>query len=105
MTRHNSDLLEGQLELMTASGRDFLFGEVPFTALVKDASSLEDESFDLTPGDDDEVVLTALRSSFPTTPQIGDSFVDAYGATYRIKSIRRPPNHITIRFHCQVTFP
>lgn len=90
---------------MAACGRDLRFGDVPFTALVKDAASPEDESYDFTPGDDDEVILTAMRSVFTTVPRIGDSFVDNAGATYRIKAIRRPPNHITARFHCQVTYP
>lgn len=105
MGKHEQDFLEGTLEVMAIAGQDFWFGDLPFRALVKDLPSLENESYDLSPNDDDEVTVTALRSEFPTIPRVGESFEDANGTRYRIKALRRPPNHVTIRFHCQVTYP
>lgn len=105
MAPHDSDLTEGMRELLESSGRVLLWGTAQFLGLLGDEQP-DNERYDLSPNDDDEVRITALKSEFADgLPKVGDTISDAMDFHYRIKQIRRPPNHVVVRFHCQVIHP
>jgi hypothetical protein len=105
MSPHGTDLTEGMQELLDISGRVLLWGTVQFRGLFGDENP-DNERYDLSPNDDDEVRITALREDFTDgLPTVGHTLTDNMNNHYRIKQIRRPPNHVVVRFHCQVIHP
>ena len=103
MTTKQADCTEGFLELLSIAGRALSWDNLQFNALIKSADPAQEE-YDLTPGDDTEVVVSALLSNFNDgLPRIGDVLSDEDSYNYRIQKIERIPGKPVVRFHCQVT--
>ncbi len=101
----STDHLEGFEELLEVAGRVFQFGGEQFRGLVKTLEPVTEE-YDLTPTDDDTILLTAFRSEIPTAAiKVGMSFTDPDGFAYRVTRIRRSPNHLVVRLECIVLNP
>lgn len=102
---HEADQFEGFEDLLEASGRVFLQGTEQFRALVKRLQP-ENEDYDLTPTDDDSVLVSAFRSEVPAGAiAVGQSFSDSEGFQYRVTRIHRSPNSIITRLECIVLNP
>ena len=102
MSLHTDDALEGFAELLEAVGIDLYYGGESFRAVLS-TEQPSNEHYDLTPGDDQAVQITAFASAFMTTPAIGDYFEDDADNQYRIKSRRIRPGQSIIRFSCEVS--
>lgn len=103
MSSHATDALEGFLELLDAAGVDLVYDELSFRAILKTETPSK-EGYDLTPGDDQAVQVSALASSFADKlPAIGDYFTDENDTRYRTKSRRQRPGQPIIRFSCEVS--
>jgi hypothetical protein len=102
MSLHTDDALEGFAELLEAVGIDLHYGGESFRAVLS-TEQPSNEPYDLTPGDDQSVQVSAFASAFMTTPAIGDYFEDDTGNQYRIKSRRLRPGQSIIRFSCEVS--
>ena len=102
MSLHTDDALEGFAELLDAVGIDLRFGGESFRAVLSTEQSTN-EPYDLTPGDDETVQVSAFISAFMATPAMGDYFEDDAGNQYRIKSRRQRPGQPIIRFSCEVS--
>lgn len=102
MNLYIEDALEGFVELLDAVGVELRFGEARFRALLS-TEAPANEPYDLTPGDDQAVQVSAFASAFTTKPAIGDYFEDDAGTRYRIKSRRQRPGQGIIRFSCEVS--
>lgn len=100
MSLHTDDALEGFAELLEAVGIDLRFGGEVFRAVLS-TEQPSNEPYDLTPGDDQAVQVSAFVSAFTTRPAIGDYFEDDAGNQYRIKSRRLRPGQSIIRFSCE----
>jgi hypothetical protein len=101
----STDHLEGFEELLDVAGLLFLFGSDQFRGLVKTLEPATEE-YDLTPTDDDTVLLTAFRSEIPPAAiKVWVSFTDPDGFAYRVTRIRRSPNHLVVRLVCIVLNP
>lgn len=101
----SADHLEGFEELLDVAGRVFFFGTEQFRGLIKTLEPVNEE-YDLTPTDDDTVLLTAFRSEIPPAAiKVGMSFTDPEGFAYRVTRIRRSPNHLVVRLECIVLSP
>jgi len=101
----SADHLEGFEELLDVAGRLFLFGTEQFRGLVKTLEPASEE-YDLTPTDDDTVLLTAFRSEIPPAAiKVGVSLTDAENFVYRVTRIRRSPNQLVVRLECIVLNP
>lgn len=102
---HTTDQLEGFEDLLQVAGRDFLHGNSSFRALVKRLDPLS-EDFDLTPADDDSVLICAIRGQIPTDAlKVGTSFSDTDGFVYRVTRIHRSPGSLVARLECTVLNP
>jgi hypothetical protein len=102
---HATDQLEGFADLMDATGRSFLHGTEPFRGLVKRLKP-ESEEYDLTPTDDDTVLLSAFRSEIPAAAlKVGATLTDGEGFIYRVTRLQRTPNHLIARLECVVVNP
>ena len=102
MSLHTDDALEGFAELLDAVGVDLRFGGESLRAVLS-TEQPSNEPYDLTPGDDQAVQVSAFASAFMTTPVIGDYFEDDAGNQYRIKSRRLRPGQSIIQFSCEVS--
>lgn len=101
----NTDYLEGFEELLEAVGQVFEFGNEQFRGLLKTLETSTEE-YDLTPTDDDMVLLSALRSEIPKAAvKVGISFTDPNGFAYRVTRIKRSPSHLLVRLECTVLHP
>lgn len=102
---HTTDQLEGFQELLQATGRTFTHGATPFRGLVKRLQP-ESEEYDLTPSDDDSVLISAFRSEIPTDAlKVGASLTDEDGFLYRVTRLHRSPNTLITRVECAVLNP
>lgn len=102
---HTTDKLEGFEELLEATGRTFTHGATPFRGLVKRLHP-ESEEFDLTPTDDDSVLVSAFRSEVPVNAlRVGANLSDSDGFRYRVTRIQRSPNSLIVRMECVVLNP
>ena len=78
----DEDHLVGFEELLNVAGRVFEFGTEHFRGLVRRMNP-ENEAFDLTPGDDDRVIVSGLKSDVPAeVVKIGASFTDSEDLSY-----------------------
>jgi hypothetical protein len=101
----SADHLEGFKELLDVAGRVFHFGTGQFRGLVKTLEPVTEE-YDLTPTDDDTVLLTAFRSEIPPAAiKVGVSLNDLDGFIYRVTRIRRSPNQLVVGLECIVLNP
>ncbi|MGC9452651.1 MAG: hypothetical protein ACP5I4_14525 [Oceanipulchritudo sp.] len=102
---HTTDQLEGFEDLLAATGRVFLHNTEQFRGLVKRLQP-DTEEYDLTPTDDDTILLSALRSEIPAAAvKVGASLSDADGFSYRVTRIQRTPNSLIARVECAVLNP
>lgn len=100
-----SDQLEGFRELLETSGGQFIHPSGEFRGLVKRMTP-EDEEFDLTPGDDDRVQVSGLKTEVPAeVVKVGASFTDSEDLAYRVTGIKRAPNQVAVRLECEVVNP
>jgi hypothetical protein len=100
-----ADQLEGFRELLETSGGQFIHPSGEFRGLVKQMTP-ENEAFDLTPGDDDRVQVSGLKTEVPAeVVKVGASFTDSEDYSYRVTAIRRSPNHVAVRLECEVVKP
>ena len=100
-----SDQLEGFRELLETSGGQFVHPSGEFRGLVRRIEP-ENEAFDLTPGDDDRIQVSGLKTEVPAeVVRIGSSFVDSENFSYRVTGIRRSPNQVAVRLECEVVSP
>ena len=100
-----ADQLEGFRELLETSGGLFIHPSGEFRGLVKRMNQ-DNEEFDLTPGDDDRVQVSGLKSEVPVeVVKIGESFTDSDALSYRVTGIRRAPNQVAVRLECEVVNP
>ena len=100
-----SDQLEGFRELLETSGGLFVHPSGEFRGLVKRMNP-ENEEFDLTPGDDDRVIVSGLKTEVPAAVvKVGASFTDSDDLRYRVSAIRRSPNQVAVRLECEVVNP
>lgn len=102
MSLHTDDALEGFAELLEAVGVELRFNDATIKAVLS-TEQPSNEPYDLTPGDDQAVQISAFVSAFATAPAIGDYFDDDAGNQYRIKSRRQRPGQQIIRFSCEVS--
>jgi hypothetical protein len=101
----DADHLEGFEDLLDISGRVFALGTEQFRGIVRTIEP-DTEEFDLTPTDDDSVILSALRSEIPNTAlKVGVSLLDSDGYRYRVTRLRRSPNQLITRLECVVLNP
>lgn len=99
------DHWEGFEELLQVAGRTFQFGTEQFRGLVKTLEPSAEE-YDLTPTDDDTVLLAGFRSKIPSIAiKVGVSLTDSEGFIYRITHIRRSPSQEIVRMECTVQQP
>lgn len=102
---HTVDQLEGFEELLEATGRTFTHESRSFRGIVKRLQP-ESEEYDLTPSDDDSVLVSAFRSEIPTDAmKVGASLTDEEGFHYRVTRIHRLPNTLIARLECIVLNP
>lgn len=98
-----ADTLEGFQELLDLSGVTLTWNDTHFQALLN-ADVPTAERYDLTPGDDREVTVSAFISTFPgPRPAIGDSLEDGNGGRCRITAVRPKTGLPIIRFTCRLT--
>jgi hypothetical protein len=102
MSLHTTDALEGFAELLKSVGVDLLWQDETFRAVLT-TEQPSPQPYALTPGDDETVRVSALRSVFPELPAIGDYFEDDSGTRYRIKRRRQRPGQPVVRFSCEVS--
>lgn len=102
---HAADQLEGFQELLSAIGHQFIAGSDSFSGILK-RQSPETEEFDLTPTDDDSVLIAALRNDVPgSVLRVGSGFSDHQGFFYRVTRIVRLPHQQIVQFECIVLNP
>jgi hypothetical protein len=95
-----TDELEGFLELLAATGQTLAFGAVSFRGLVKRLQPATEE-YDLTPNDDDSVMISALREDLPAAAlKVGAGLSDAAGYHYRVTRLHRSPGSLIARLEC-----
>lgn len=103
MSELSSDVIEGFQELLDAAGVDLICEGLEVRALIKTETPAT-EKYDLTPGDDQSVQVSAFVSVFVNgVPAIGDYFTDENNTRYRVKSGRLRPGQPIIRFSCEVS--
>lgn len=103
MSLHQADVIEGFQELLEAAGVDLIYEGLEVRALIKTETPAT-EGYDLTPGDDQSVQVSAFVSAFTSgVPSIGDYFTDENNTRYRVKSGRLRPGQPIIRFSCEVS--
>jgi len=99
------DHLEGFTELLEASGRTLVTGQESFRALVRTLRPKSD-SFDLSPTDNDTVLVSALRDTAPASAvRVGASLSDEQGFCYRVTRLHRSPNRAIVQMECVVVNP
>ena len=102
MSLHTEDSLEGFAELLNAVGVDLHYGQESFRGVLSTEQPTS-KPYDLTPGDDQAVMISAFASSFSSPPEIGDYIEDDSGNHYRIKARQQRPGQLLIRFSCDVS--
>lgn len=101
----HSDHIEGFSELLEADGRTLQHSEEDFRALVRTVRPPE-ESFDLSPTDNDAVEVTAFRDEIPDPARrVGAHLQDAEGVRYRVTRLRRSTNRALVKLECVVLHP
>lgn len=102
---HEADQLEGFEDLLEATGKGLLHGTTQFRGLIKRLQP-QGEEYDLTPTDDDAVLISALRSEIPAEAlKVGASITDNDSFFYRVTRIQRSPNSLIARIECAVLNP
>ncbi len=105
MNQHEQDSTEGFAELLDAAGVELMLGSVRVLALLR-TTPPEVNRYDLSVGDDNSVQVRVLASAFSGgLPDLGSSFTDEDGATYRIRRISRSPSRALITFDCELCQP
>ena len=102
MSLHTADALEGFSELLDVVGVDLSYANNPFRGVLS-TEQPDEKPYDLTPGDDQVVMISAFADAFSSQPAIGDYFEDNNGNHYRIKSRRQRSGQLIIRFSCEVS--
>ena len=101
----SDDHLEGFGELLDASGRTLVAAGVSFRAIVRTVQP-PNESFDLSPSDNDAVMVSALRADIPAAAiQVGAGLTDEDGFRYRVTRLHRSPNRQIVQLQCTVLNP
>jgi len=102
---HEADQLEGFKDLLDATGQALWHGPNEFRGLIKRLRP-QTEEYDLTPTDDDAVLVSVLRAEIPTEAlKVGGSITDAEGTFYRVTRLHRSPRSLVARIECTVLNP
>lgn len=99
------DHSEGFTDLLEIAGTDFQYQGQAFRGLLN-RHEPQQEAFDLTPTDDDAVIVFTDPNLLPEgLLKVGAYFSDVMEVQYRITKMKRPPGKPFVQLECTLLTP